>query len=166
MLWPDDDHGDPDPATLRGLRDLVEVQRDTIVSIATGSSMDSHRAAYTRRRSTLRVTLEARGLDNPFMWPDVDGVWAWAKQWSTYAERRAAIAERVTPLVDQINDLERTGKVEDWGGTSADWVDLESRVVGLRQESTMPRASASSRTSAADLARSSSTSSTSSSPLT
>lgn len=134
MLWPDDDHGDPDPSTLKGLRDLVEVQRDTVAAIATGSSMDSHRAAFARRRSSLRPALQARGLDNPFIWPDVDGVWAWAKQWGTYAERRRAIAERVTPLLDQVEDLERNGKVVDWGGTASDWADLEARVAGLRQE--------------------------------
>lgn len=52
------------------------------------------------------------------------------------SRRRASRHDRgtVTPLLDQINDLERSGKVEDWGGTSADWVDLESRVAGLRQE--------------------------------
>lgn len=68
------------------------------------------------------------------MWPDVDTAWAWAKQWDTYAERRAEVAKLVTPLIDQLDELERSGNVDDWGGSPHDWRELEQRLGGLRDE--------------------------------
>jgi hypothetical protein len=130
----EDEDLDPEPSTLAGLRELVEVQRDTVVAIATGSPMASHRTGYRRRRAILRAALRSRGLPDPFMWSDVDTAWAWAKQWSTYAERRAEIAKLVTPLLDQLDDLERSGQVDDWGGSPNEWMELEQRLSGLRAE--------------------------------
>jgi len=128
------ENSDPDPSTIAGLRELVGVQRDTIVAIATGTSMATLREGYLRRRSSLRSALISRALSDPFPWEDVDLVWAWAKQWPRYAERRAEVAKRVTPLLDQLDDLERLGNVDDWGGSPAEWSRLEERLSGLRDE--------------------------------
>ena len=125
---------DPDPSTIAGLRTLVEVQRGIVVAIATGSSMDSHRADYRRRRASLRAALRSRGLSDPFMWSDVDLVWAWAKKWGTYAERRAEVAKIITPLLDRLDDLEHSGTVVDWGVSPVGWSELEQRLSGLRNE--------------------------------
>lgn len=124
----------PDPSAIAELRELVELQRDTIVAIATGSPMASHREDYRRRRTNLRAEFRSRALPDPFPWADVDLVWAWAKQWGTYAERRAEVAKRVTPLLDQLDDLQRLGSVDDWGGSPVEWSQLEERLVGLRDE--------------------------------
>lgn len=134
--WDDDsDEFDVEPSTLSGLRDLIEVQRDTVSAIATGTSIASRNAGYRRRRTALRLALRARGLKDPFaIWADLDTAWAWAKQWGTYAERRAEIAKRITPLLDQIDDLERSGKIDDWGGSPDEWLQLEERLSGLRDE--------------------------------
>ena len=96
--------------------------------------MASHRDEYRRRRTDLRVALRDRALPDPFTWPDVDHVWAWAKQWGTYAERRVQVAERCTPLLDAIDDLERSVGVDDWGGSPVGWFELEDRLAGLRAE--------------------------------
>lgn len=130
----EEDDLDGDPSTIGGLRELIEVQRDTVVAIATGSPMASHKAGYRRRRAKLRAALRGRGLPDPFMWPDVDTAWAWAKQWGSYAERRAEVSKLVTPLLDQLDDLERSGKVDDWGGSHDEWIDLEQRLSGLRDQ--------------------------------
>jgi hypothetical protein len=122
------------PSTIRELRNLVELQRDTVVAVATGTSMDALRVAYRQQRNVLRAALRARGLNDPFLWPDVNVVWAWAKNWSSYAERRAEVAKVVAPLLDQLDDLERTGKIEDWGGSPDEWAELERRLSGLREE--------------------------------
>lgn len=133
--WRDDaQNSDPDPSTIGGLRELVEIQRDTIAAIATGSPMATHRESYRRRRASLRSAFRSRALSDPFPWEDVDIVWAWAKQWPSYAERRAAVAKRVTPLLDQLDDLERLGNVDDWGGSPDEWSKLEERISGLRDE--------------------------------
>ncbi len=123
-----------DPSTIGEVRDLVELQRDTVVAIATGTSMDSLRTSYRQQRSVLRAALRARGLTDPFPWPDVNVVWAWAKQWGTYAERRSEVGNLVAPLLDQLDDLERTGKVDDWVGSPDEWAELEQRLAGLREE--------------------------------
>ena len=134
-----DEGPDPDPSTIAGMKALVEVQRDTVVAIATGSRLDRHRADYRRRHASLRAALRRRGLPEPFVWSDVDLVWAWAKQWDKYAERREEVAKLVTPLLDQLDDLERSGIVDDWGGSPAGWSEIEQRISGLRSE--MDRAS-------------------------
>ncbi|MEQ1785748.1 MAG: hypothetical protein ABL966_01745 [Acidimicrobiales bacterium] len=134
--WDDDaDDFEVEPSTLVGLRDLIEVQRDTVSAIATGTSIESRNVGYRRRRIELRAALKAKSLADPFsIWPDLDTAWAWAKNWGTYAERRAEIAKRVTPLLDQLDDLERSGKVDDWGGSPDEWMHLEERLSGLREE--------------------------------
>jgi hypothetical protein len=135
MTNPFGEEEEEDPgSSVSALRQMVELQRDTVVAIATGSSMDSHRVEYRRRRAKLRAALKSRGLPEPFPWPEVDLVWAWAKQWGSYHERRTEVAKLVAPLLDQLEDLERTGKVDDWGGAPDGWSDLEKRLAGLRDE--------------------------------
>ena len=69
------------------------------------------------------------------MWPDLDIAWAWAKQWTTYAERRAEVAKLITPLLDQLDTLrECWAEFDDWGGSSHGWAQLEQRLTGLRNE--------------------------------
>lgn len=116
------------------LRQLVEVQRDTAMAVATGSPMDTHRSIYSQQRTKLRAALQTRGLDDPFPWPSIDVVWSWAKHWSTYAERRAEISKAAATLLDKLDDLERSGKVDDWGGGPSEWAQLEERLAGLRDE--------------------------------
>ncbi len=128
------DAGVTEPATISELRHLVELQRDTIVAIATGTSMDSLSTAYRQQRSALRPALKSRGLADPFPWPDVSVVWAWAKNWGTYAERRAEIAKLAGPLLDRLDELERSGTIDDWGGSPDEWAALEERLSGLRHE--------------------------------
>lgn len=123
-----------EPATIAELRNLVELQRDTIVAIATGTAMDSLRAVYQQQRSALRPALRSRGITDPFPWADVSVVWAWAKNWSTYAERRAEVAELVGPVLDRLDELERNGTIDDWGGSPNEWAALEERLSGLRHE--------------------------------
>ena len=65
---------------------------------------------------------------------DVDLVWAWAKKWGTYAERRAEVAKIITPLLDRLDDLEHSGTVIDWGVSPVGWSELEQRLSGLRNE--------------------------------
>lgn len=96
--------------------------------------MESLRATYRSQRSRLRTALKSHGLKDQFQWEDVDVVWAWAKQWSSYAERRAEIGKLVAPLLDQLEDLERAGKIDDWGGGPEEWSNLEFRLSGLRDE--------------------------------
>ncbi|MGD9795179.1 MAG: hypothetical protein AB7V43_17040 [Acidimicrobiia bacterium] len=132
-MSPPDPH-DREPSSIAELRELVELQRDTVTAVATGTSMDTLRGPYRQQRSKLRVALQRRGLKEPFPWADVNVVWAWAKQWPTYAERRAEVANLVAPLLDQLDDLERGGKVDDWGGSPDEWTELELRVAGLRDE--------------------------------
>lgn len=96
--------------------------------------MDSLRTTYKRQRSKLRVALKSRGLKDPFPWEDVNVVWSWAKHWPSYAERRTEVARLAGPLLDQLDDLERTGKIDDWGGSPDEWAELELRIAGLRDE--------------------------------
>ena len=96
--------------------------------------MESLRATYRSQRSQIRTALKSYGLQDPFQWEDVDVIWAWAKQWGSYAERRAEIGKLVAPLLDQLEDLERSGKVDDWGWSPDEWSELEHRLSGLRDE--------------------------------
>ena len=123
-----------EPSTIADLRELVELQRDTVVAIATGTPMDTLRKTYRRQRTALRVALKTRGLTDPFPWPDVSVVWAWAKNWDTYNDRRTEVARLAGPLLDQLDDLERSGRVDDWGGSPDAWAALELRLAGLRDE--------------------------------
>lgn len=133
--WHDDaKNSDPDPSTIAGLRELVEIQRDTIVAIATGSPIATHREGYRRRHASLRSALHSRALADPFPWGDADLVSAWAKRWKTYAERREEVTKRATPLLAQLDDLERFGSVDDWGDSPDDWSKLDERLSGLREE--------------------------------
>ena len=125
---------DPDRLTIARLRELVETQVDTVVAVATGSPIDSQRAGYRNRLTRLRRALRSRGLHDPFRWPDVDHVWAWAKRWDTYDERRAEIRKLGKPLLDQLENLERSGRVDDWGGSPDEWTEIEQRLKGLRNE--------------------------------
>lgn len=124
----------PDPLTTAGLRGLVELQRDTVAAIATGSPPDRHRTEYRNRRHRLLVALRGRGLPDPFAWPDVDVVWEWAKQWKSYNERREEVSKLVKPLLDRLDSLEHASTVEDWGSTRIGWSGLEQRLSGLRNE--------------------------------
>lgn len=134
-VWFDDaQSSDPDPSSIAGLRELVEVQRDTIVAVATGSPVATHRAGYGRRRASLRSAFISRALSDPFPWEDVDLVSAWAKRWPTYAERREEVTKRVTPLLAELDDLERLGNVDDWGDSPNEWSKLDERLSGLREE--------------------------------
>ena len=133
-LGVDDGDLDPDPSQITRLRELVEVQRDTVMAIATGSPIDSQRAGYRSRLTRLQAALHSSGLPIPFRWPDADHVWAWAKRWATYDERRSEVDKLITPLLDQLDTLERSGRVDDWGGSHDGWAELEQRVLGLRNE--------------------------------
>lgn len=132
MAWDEDLEEEQD--SIASLRQLVEVQRDTAMAVATGSPMDTHRSIYSQQRTKLRAVLRRRGLEDPFPWPSVDVVWSWAKQWGSYAERRAEISKLAAPLLDNLDDLERSGKVDDWGGGPGEWAQLETRLSGLRDE--------------------------------
>ena len=134
MSNPDVD-GNPDPApSIARLRELVDTQRDTVVAIATGSPITSQRMGYRDRRARLRAALHKMGLPDPFRWDDADKVWAWAKRWKTYDERRAEVDKLVTPLLDQLATLERSGRIDDWGGSPDEWSEIEQRLSGLRNE--------------------------------
>lgn len=131
----EEDSWEADPSTVPGLRELVETQRDLLTAIATGTMITpTYQAAYRRRRTAIRGALRSRGLEDPFKWPDLHHWWAHAKQWATYAERRAVVAESITPLLDKLDDLERSGRIDDWGGSPDHWTTLEERLAGLRQE--------------------------------
>ena len=123
----------PAPSITR-LRELVETQWDTVVAIATGSSIDSQKAGYRQRHAIIRTALRKRGLPDPFRWDDADKVSAWARRWDTYEERRAEIGRLVKPLLDQLENLERSGNVDDWGGSPDEWTEIEKRLSGLRNE--------------------------------
>ena len=127
---------DPDPGrlTTARLRELVDTQWDTVVAIATTSSIDSQRAGYQHRRAIIRVELRRRGLSDPFRWDDADQVWAWAKRWTTYNERSAEVAKLAAPLRDQLDNLERSGRVDDWGGSPDEWSEIEQRLSELRNK--------------------------------
>jgi hypothetical protein len=125
---------DPNPATVQGLRALLELQRDTIIAVATGSPMKEHKEGYGRRRRLLRSALKTHGLADPFPWASIDLVWAWAKQWSSYAERRSEVAKIATPTLDRLDEMEEAGRIDDWGGAPDHWGAIEERLAGLRRE--------------------------------
>ena len=125
---------DPSQLTIARLRELVETQWDAVVAIATGSPIGSQRASFRQRRATIRAELRKRGLSDPFRWDDADQVWAWAKRWDTYEERRAETRKLAKPLLNQLENLERSGRVDDWGGSPNEWTEIEKRLSGLRNE--------------------------------
>ena len=125
---------DSDRLAIARLRELVETQWDAVVAIATTSSLDSQRAGYRQRRAVIRVELRKRGLSDPFRWDDADKVRAWAKRWDTYEARRAEAEKLVKPLVDRLENLERSGRVDDWGDSPDEWSRVEQRLSGLRNK--------------------------------
>ncbi len=119
-----------------GLIRLVEVQRDAIKAIATGTEItESAEREYKQRSTKIGAGLRSSEIDNPFQWPDLANAWAWARTWTTYSERRHQIDLKIGPVLDLLRRVTESGSVDDWGGETRDpWADIEERLRGLREE--------------------------------
>jgi hypothetical protein len=117
--------------------ELIERQRELVVSVATGGPpIDSVDAEYKERRTELAEELAKLDLRDSFPWRSL---WDWYEYYSenlpTYKARRAYVSELVTPLVQQLERLrDGVNSVVDWGSPKESWATLEGRLDGLKGE--------------------------------
>lgn len=128
---------DPDPITLEGLLELLDLQAALLVSVATrGPRIADVNEGYKRRRRKLDAALRARGIQSPFPYDDLWG-WHgyWSQHFSTYAERRAHIAMQAVPARDAIEHALEGKQVSDPGAAGhPTWAALDLRVDGVVSE--------------------------------
>lgn len=116
------------------VRELVETLRDFLKAVATGKPIDTSQTEYRRLRKDVGVHLREHGIKDPFTWDDLHSFWAWAKQWSTYHERRVAMDDRVRPVLEALDEESEPPSLDDWGGGTDHWATIEGRLDGLRKE--------------------------------
>lgn len=134
MAWHNpfaEEDDEPPGNTREELVQLVEAQRNLIISVGTGGpSIGTVDAVYKRRRAKLMKGRPRFGLNEPFKW---GSLWDWyghySSQLPTYASRRAYVNELVQPVLDQL--LASGGQVVDFGTVPRTWGDLEARVAGM-----------------------------------
>ncbi len=113
MLPFEDD--EPDGSTIEGLIYLVERQHGVLLSVATGTAIDSeNNAIYKRRRRKVKSGLERVGIDDPYPWLDLYEWWNYcaAPRYTTYQERRGFLNSVTEPVLEQL-ERRKTG-VTDW----------------------------------------------------
>ncbi len=86
------------------LVELVEAQRNMMLSVATGGPMIKDvNPTYLSRRTKINLLLKERGLQNPNPFNDL---WEWYGKWSTdlpkYNDRRVFISRLFAPLLDRL----------------------------------------------------------------
>jgi hypothetical protein len=68
----DKEDDEPDGSTIEELMFLLERQRDLLVAVATGTSIDpKNDGDYKKRRRKLRRGFERFGVSDPYPWPDL-----------------------------------------------------------------------------------------------
>jgi hypothetical protein len=83
----------------------IENQRDLMVTVSTGGPrIDDVNEEYKERRQLIKAELRKLSLDDPNPHGDL---WAWHGRWSsgdlsTYASRRAYLADMYQPLIDHL----------------------------------------------------------------
>lgn len=128
---------DPDPSTLEGLIELLDAQKQLLISVATGGErIDDVNKKYIRRRKSLNNALRDRGMKSPFLYEDL---WSWYGHWSsefgTYAQRRVHITGLANPMREQLESIQEGAQVSDPGGDLLPtWALLDSRVEGIANE--------------------------------
>lgn len=129
---------EPDPTTLEGLIEILDAQKQLLISVATdGPAISTVDAKYTKRRKTLNDGLRSQGIKPPFPFDDL---WAWHGQWSSgelpsYSSRRTYISGLAKPVREQLEAMVDGVQVEDPGSEpSPTWVSLDARVEGIVSE--------------------------------
>lgn len=113
---------------------LLEKQRDTMVSVSTGGALiDSVNLEYRRGYSLAHVALDQRGLEytNPF-----SDLWEWYGRWKsgdfpTYHSRRMFLAGIFGPLISQIRHR-AVGTARDPAELLTGWTRVDRTVGEIR----------------------------------
>lgn len=128
---------DPDPGRVEGLIELLDAQKQLLISVATGGQrIDDVNREYARRRKKLNAGLRARGIQPPFPYDDL---WAWYGHWSselgTYAARRLHISGLANQVREQLEAMAEGVQISDPGGVDLPtWAALDARVEGIVNE--------------------------------
>lgn len=128
---------DPDSETLEGLVELLDAQKQLLISVATGGErIDDVNKRYIRRRKALNSALRTRGIKPPFPYEDL---WSWYGHWSaelgSYAQRRVHITGLANPVREQLEAMLDGVEVSDPGGDPLPtWASLDARVEGIVNE--------------------------------
>src|SRR6266571_5428307 len=127
----------PDLSTVDALIEEVERQAALLVAVATqGARIQDKEWEYQDRRWRLIDALQRRGLAYPFPWHDLGqryGYWT-GNDLRTYAERRAAVRDRVATTILALQQQRSGLTVTDQGGGMLTWAGLDTRLAGLSTE--------------------------------
>jgi hypothetical protein len=135
--WGTPEPVEPDTASLEGLIEILDAQKQLLISVATGGErVDDVNKRYIRRRKALNDGLRTRGIKPPFPYEDL---WSWYGHWSaelgTYAQRRVHITGLTNPVREQLEAMLDGVQVSDPGGEPLPtWASLDARVEGIVNE--------------------------------
>lgn len=135
----DPSRNDPAPAlNLNAVRQLLQAQANTIVSVGTGGDrIQNVDARWQRDARTLNANFRRLGLQPPFPW---DGLWDWygyyTQNLATYQERRTHIRELTQSALQKLDEIEARGGIHDpaAGDDTPSWENLNGRISGLIEE--------------------------------
>lgn len=134
-VWEDPfDSSQPDTDSPEGLADLVDAQRNLLISVSAGGPrIDDADATYKKRDRLLRSGLGRLGIEPPFKW---NSLWDWYGYYSgklgSYAERRTYINGPADPALDRLLHMQSPGVVAEWGAVPDTWAAVNGRVEELR----------------------------------
>ena len=112
----------------------IELQKGLMISVATGGSrIQQVNEEYKNRRSSIMLTLQEMGIEDPN--PFID-LWTWYGRWSdgslpTYQSRRSYIAELFQPLLDSLVSLGQRKRIEHTEPTG--WVRVDRNIEKIIQ---------------------------------
>jgi hypothetical protein len=132
LPWEEDE--EPEGNTREELRELLNLQRALLISVATdGPRIETVEDEYEHRRRKLRRGLAKFDLEYPFPW---GSLWQWYGTWSsgeypTWASRRTYISDLAQPVLDALHEDEP--EVVDFGEAPPTWGDLDARLSELKE---------------------------------
>jgi hypothetical protein len=117
-----------------GLADIIDAQRNTLISVATGGPrIDDMDAEYQRRHRVLKAGLQRIGISPPFPW---NSLWDWYGYYSgklgSYAQRRIHVNQLADPVLEELTRIQTRNVVSDWGAAPESWATVEDRLSELK----------------------------------
>ena len=131
---------EPDPSSVGGLIELLNIQRQLLEDVATGvvlfNSDGTANPTYQARAAKIRAELRRRGVDDPFPWRSLSDWWGrCSREWGTYQERRDALSAFLYPVTDVLEHDGDAHALHDGPVSVAETsAELERRIAGLKDE--------------------------------
>lgn len=131
---------EPDPSTLDGLIDLLDVQFRWLVKVSRAEILyknDGVEETYRARSRKIRDALKQYDIEDPFPWRSAEDFWArFCVQWDNFRDRKQGLLDKYEPVESALEALrDNPHKLQAIAlAPSAAWASLEGRITGLMKE--------------------------------